>query len=96
MHRITEATQSKLIRRDAFNNPIHLFNLPKQYVSKIIFGARASKSDMQFVKKTLLADPELAHVRLKLTVPDPVDFRLRFINMTVDELPDSDPPIWGG
>lgn len=79
------------IRRDASNNPFHLFNLPKKYLTKIIFGARVSKSNMQFVKKIMLADPELAHVRLKLAVPDPVDFRLRFVNMTVDDLPDPEP-----
>lgn len=79
------------VRRDASNNPFHLFNLPKKYLTKIILGARVSKSNMQFVKKTLLADPELAHVQLKLAVPDPVDFRLRFVNMTVDDLPDPEP-----
>lgn len=79
------------IRRDAFNNPFHLFNLPKKYLSKIILGARTSRSSMQFVKKTLLADSELTHVRLKLAVPDPVDFRLRFVNVTVDDLPDPEP-----
>jgi hypothetical protein len=76
------------ILRDASNNPLHLFTLPKKCLTKVIFGARASKSNMQFVKKTLLADPELAHVRLKLAVPDPVDFRLRFINIKVEDLPD--------
>lgn len=88
---VLQHADTQEIRRDQSNNPFHLFRLPKKYLTKIIFGAKASKSSMGFVKKTLLADPELAHVRLKLAVPDPVDFRLRFINMTIDDLPDHEP-----
>ena len=79
------------ILRDQFNNPCHLFSLPKKYLTKVIFGARSSKKHLGLVKKSLQQDPELAHVRLKLAVPDPVDFRLRFINMAIDDLPDSEP-----
>ncbi|MDR6153208.1 hypothetical protein QF021_001297 [Acidovorax delafieldii] len=76
------------VRRDDFGNPYHLFKLPKNILRKIIIGARASKSNLAYIKKTIKADKDLSHVVIKLSIPDPIDFRLRFINISVDDLPD--------
>lgn len=77
-----------VLKRDSSNNPYHLFKLPKGSLSKVIIGARATKQSMARIKRYLEADTALAHVRLKLAVPDPVDFRLRFLNLRVSDLPD--------
>lgn len=89
---VLRRSDTQEILRDQSNNPCHLFKLPKKYLTKIIFGARASRNNLGFVKKALQEDPELAHVSLKLALPDPVDFRLRFINLAVDDLPDHESP----
>lgn len=88
---VIEAKSTALYSRDESNHLIHLFDIPKKYVSKIILGARASKEDLARVKHTLAEDGDLAHVKLKLAIPDPVDFRLRFINIKVEDLPDAEP-----
>ena len=80
-------------QRDASNHLIHLFPVPKKYISRIIFGARTSNENLAFVKKSIKADQELAHVQLKLATPDPVDFRLRFINIKAEDLPELRGPL---
>jgi hypothetical protein len=77
-----------VLKRDSANNPYHLFKLPHSSLVKVIIGARATRKSMSQIKRYLQADTALAHVRLKLAVPDPVDFRLRFLNLQVSDLPD--------
>lgn len=80
-------TQSGKHRRDDSNHLIHLFSFPKKYISKIILGARTSNEDLALIRNIFETDKELGHVQLKLAIPDPVDFRLRFINIKIKDLP---------
>lgn len=88
---VAKDDQSGEYRRDESNHLIHLFTVPKKYISKVILGARSSRADLAFVKRVIASDRDLAHVQLKLAIPDPVDFRLRFVNIKVEDLPDMAP-----
>ncbi len=91
--RVAKDDRNEGYKRDASNHLIHLFSVPKQYILKVIIGARASRENLDLIGSKLAGDDDLAHVKLKLSVPDPVNFCLRFVNIRISDLsPQQEPP----
>lgn len=51
---------------DAAGEPVVTFDVPKQAIAEILIGLRMSVENRRTIASTLLQDPELAHVRLRV------------------------------
>ena len=91
--RVAKDDRNEGYKRDASNHLIHLFSVPKKYILKVIIGARASRENLALIGSKLAGDKDLAHVKLKLSVPDPVNFCLRFVNIKVSDLSPREEPL---
>ncbi|PIF26174.1 Protein of unknown function (DUF2971) [Acidovorax sp. 56] len=76
------------IKIDSYNKKIQLYEIPKEFIKIIIIGARCPTKEMAALKSALATSEDWRHVHLKLAVPDPLDFRLRFLNINVEDLPE--------
>lgn len=76
------------IKIDPYNKKIQLYEIPKRSIKLIIIGARCPISKMAALRVSLSKSEDWDHVHLKLAIADPLDFRLRFLNMKIEDLPE--------
>lgn len=74
--------------KDNYNKRIQLYEIPKESSKILIIGARCTEQAITRLKASLMSNEGWSHLVIKLAVADPVDFRLRFINLKVEDLPD--------
>ena len=84
----TVKNEKSEIKIDSYNKKIQLYEIPKEFIKLIIIGARCPIREMAALKSSLITNEDWNHVHLKLAVPDPLDFRLRFLNIKVEDLPE--------
>lgn len=69
------------IKLDKNKNPYLLHKIPEKYITKVIFSTNCHTKDIIKIKNQIVNNPNLSHIAMKLAVLDPVDFRLRLINL---------------
>ena len=72
-------------RTDDFGSNIYLQSVPKKHILKVIFGASCDINDIFYIKNKIKNDQELSHVVKKLAAVDPIDFKLRLVNIKPDD-----------
>lgn len=73
--------------KDSYNKRIQLYEIPKESVKVLIIGARCAEQNLIRLKANLIGNEGWNHLVIKLAVADPIDFRLRFINLKIEDLP---------
>lgn len=71
---------------DPKGHAIFLYQIPKKFITKVIFGANCSLERIREISQTISTDPELGHVSMKIAAIDPSDFKLRFLNIKAEDL----------
>lgn len=70
---------------DHCGEPIFLHNIPKKYITKVIFGANCCIKNIVAIKNKLASDPSLSHITMKLAVMDPIEYKIRIINLKQED-----------
>ena len=71
---------------DPKGHAIYLYPIPKNFITKVIFGANCSLEKIREISQTISTDPELGHVSMKISAIDPSDFKLRLLNIKAEDL----------
>ncbi len=74
--------------KDSYNKRIQLYEIPKDSTKILIIGARCAEQTLIRLKANLIDNEGWNHLAIKMAVADPIDFRLRFINLKIEDLPD--------
>jgi len=71
---------------DPKGHAIYLYKIPKNFITKVIFGANCPLEKIKEISQTISSDPELSHVSMKIAAIDPSDFKLRLLNIKAEDL----------
>lgn len=77
---------NNLKKIDNFGNPIYTKTIPAKYITTIIFGASCSLENIFTIKNKILQNPDFRNIKFKMAVVDPIEFKLRLINITPEDI----------
>lgn len=69
---------------------IALHEIPETHITKIIFGASCTIANIIKIKNKITNTPTLKHISMKIATVDPMDFRIRLVNMESSDFSDID------
>lgn len=70
---------------DSSGNKFFIHKVPTKYIRKIIFGASCDIESMIKIKNIISNNPALKHISMKISVVDPIEFKIRLINIKPED-----------